>query len=208
VGVNENQLSTEQPIILKLDGKEFPTKLDKAGIFTGSIDGQTLQNASTKTITAIVSFNQENQKIITQMRYQIADKKNTLTIDVDPIQAVKVNNSDDTIEIKGKLIEPYSSGWLYFAIIVDNMASGLAGAAFIAFLSSLTSVSFTAVQYAIISSLMTLTPKILGGYSGTIVSNIGYPKFFFMTTFIGISILILVVWVAKLLREHQNSSPN
>nr|WP_171531980.1 MFS transporter [Acinetobacter defluvii] len=208
VGVNENQLSTEQPIILKLDGKEFPAKLDKAGIFTGSIDGQTLQNASTKTITAIVSFNQKNQKIMTQMRYQIDDKKNTLAIDVDPIQAVKVNHSDDTIEIKGKLIEPYSSGWLYFAIIVDNMASGLAGAAFIAFLSSLTSVSFTAVQYAIFSSLMTLTPKILGGYSGTIVSNIGYPKFFLMTTFIGIPILILVVWVAKLLREHQNSSPN
>lgn len=208
VGVNENQLIAEQPIILKLDGKEFPAKLDKAGIFTGSIDGQTLQNASTKTITAIVNFNQENQKIMTQMRYQIADKKNTLAIDVDPIQAVKVNHSEDSVEIKGKLIEPYSSGWLYFAIIVDNMASGLAGAAFIAFLSSLTSVSFTAVQYAIFSSLMTLTPKILGGYSGTIVSNIGYPKFFLMTTFIGIPILILVVWVAKLLREHQNSSPN
>jgi hypothetical protein len=37
--------------------------------------------------------------------------------------------------------EPYSSLWLYFAIIVDNLASGLAGAAFIAFLSSLTSVT-------------------------------------------------------------------
>ena len=91
------------------------------------------------------------------------------------------------------------------AIIVDNLASGLAGAAFIAFLSSLTSVSFTAVQYAIFSSLMTLTPKILGGYSGTIVTNIGYPKFFLMTTLIGIPILILVVWVGKLLRDHQKS---
>ncbi len=51
---------------------------------------------------------------------------------------------------------------------------------------------------------MTLTPKILGGYSGTIVSNIGYPKFFLMTTLIGIPILVLVVWVAKLLRQHQS----
>ena len=88
---------------------------------------------------------------------------------------------------------------------MDNLASGLAGAAFIAFLSSLTSVSFTAVQYAIFSSLMTLTPKILGGYSGTIVTNIGYPNFFLMTTLIGIPILILVVWVAKLLRDHQHT---
>ena len=110
------------------------------------------------------------------------------------------------VEIQGKVIKPYSTAWLYFAIIVDNLASGLAGAAFIAFLSSLTSVSFTAVQYAIFSSLMTLTPKILGGYSGTIVTNIGYPNFFLMTTLIGIPILILVVWVAKLLGEHQHTS--
>ena len=102
------------------------------------------------------------------------------------------------------MIKSYSSLWLYFVIIIDNLASGLAGAAFIAFLSSLTSVSFTAVQYAIFSSLMTLTPKLLGGYSGTIVSNIGYPNFFLMTTLIGIPILILVVWVAKLLRDHEN----
>jgi PAT family beta-lactamase induction signal transducer AmpG len=74
---------------------------------------------------------------------------------VDPSQS-------GTIELSGKVIKGYSSLWLYFAIIVDNLASGLAGAAFIAFLSSLTSVSFTAVQYAIFSSLMTLTPKLLG----------------------------------------------
>jgi len=55
---------------------------------------------------------------------------------------------------------------------------------------------------------MTLTPKILGGYSGTIVTNIGYPNFFLMTTLIGIPILILVVWVAKLLGEHQKQSVN
>jgi cytochrome c biogenesis factor len=59
---------------------------------------------------------------------------------------------------------------------------------------------------ALISSLMTLTPKLLGGYSGTIVSNIGYPNFFLMTTLIGIPILILVVWVAKLLRDHENQT--
>ena len=102
------------------------------------------------------------------------------------------------------MIKPYSKAWLYFAIIVDNLASGLAGAVFIAFLSSLTSVSFTAVQYAIFSSLMTLTPKILGGYSGTIVTKIGYPDFFLMTTLIGIPILILVIWVARLLKQHEN----
>ncbi|WP_372405149.1 MFS transporter [Acinetobacter piscicola] len=204
LGVDAAGLVDEQPITLKLDTQEFPAKLDKDGVFTGSIDAQTLQNSPTKTITASVNFKQASEPLSTQTGYKIAETQGTLAMDVNPIQAVKVNG-DDSVEIKGKLIEPYSSGWLYFAIIVDNMASGLAGAAFIAFLSSLTSVSFTAVQYAIFSSLMTLTPKILGGYSGTIVSNIGYPKFFLMTTFIGIPILILVVWVAKLLKEHQQS---
>ena len=114
---------------------------------------------------------------------------NPMDIDIQPITI----GTGENVEIQGKVIKPYSSWWLYFAIIVDNLAAGLAGAAFIAFLSSLTSVSFTAVQYAIFSSLMTLTPKILGGYSGTIVTNIGYPNFFLMTTLIGIPILILVV---------------
>jgi hypothetical protein len=49
--------------------------------------------------------------------------------------------------------------WLYIAVAADNLAAGLASAAFVAFLSSLTSVSFTAVQYAIFSSLMTLAAQ-------------------------------------------------
>lgn len=204
VSVQAAELNAEQPITLRLDGKEYAAKLDKDGMFTGTIDGKNLQNSASKNITAIANFNQSHATVNAQQNYQISDKKTALDVDIQPIPAVNSQSTGST-EIKGKVIEQYSSAWLYFAIIVDNLASGLAGAAFIAFLSSLTSVSFTAVQYAIFSSLMTLTPKILGGYSGTIVTNIGYPKFFLMTTLIGIPILILVVWVAKLLREHSHS---
>lgn len=70
---------------------------------------------------------------------------------------------------------------LYVVIAADNLAAGLASAAFVAFLSSLTSVRFTAVQYAVFSSLMTLIPKLFGGYSGTMVDALGYPSFFFIT---------------------------
>jgi PAT family beta-lactamase induction signal transducer AmpG len=84
---------------------------------------------------------------------------------------------------------------LYLAVAADNLAAGLASAAFVAFLSSLTSVSFTAVQYAIFSSLMTLLPKVLGGYSGSIVDGIGYPGFFVFTTLIGVPV-VLLVWLA------------
>ena len=84
---------------------------------------------------------------------------------------------------------------LYIVISADNLSAGLASTAFVAFLSSLTSVSFTAMQYAIFSSLMTLFPKLLGGYSGSIVEALGYPTFFLLTTLLGVPVLLLV-WCA------------
>lgn len=92
---------------------------------------------------------------------------------------------------------PGSLPYMYLAVVFDNLAAGLASAVFIAFLSALTSIRFTAVQYAIFSSLMTLLPKVLGGYSGTIVDKMGYPFFFTFTFAIGIPILILIYLVDK-----------
>jgi PAT family beta-lactamase induction signal transducer AmpG len=63
-------------------------------------------------------------------------------------------------------------------------------------------VSFTAVQYAIFTSLMTLIPKVLGGYSGTIVDSVGYPIFFTFTTLIGVPVLGLIVLTQRQLARH------
>lgn len=104
----------------------------------------------------------------------------------DPVALVQLPWLADPVLLK--------TVWMYFAVTVDNLAAGLASAAFIAFLSSLTSVSFTAVQYAIFSSLMTLIPKVIGGYSGTIVDSIGYPAFFAMTAALGAPVLVLIYW--------------
>ena len=87
--------------------------------------------------------------------------------------------------------------YMYFAVMFDNMASGLASAIFVAFLSVLTNVRFSMVQYALLSSLMTLTPKVLGGYSGAMVENMGYPAFFTFTALIGIPVLFLIYMVNK-----------
>jgi PAT family beta-lactamase induction signal transducer AmpG len=86
---------------------------------------------------------------------------------------------------------------LYAVVAADNLAAGFASAAFVAFLSSLTHVSFTAVQYAIFSSLMTLLPKTLGGYSGAMVDALGYPWFFVLTTLMGLPVLALVAWASR-----------
>ncbi|MDO4578446.1 MAG: MFS transporter [Acinetobacter sp.] len=202
-GLDAAQLQPEQPLSLVLDGKEYPAKLEEGGLFSGVIEGQQLQTAQNSTIQVQAQL-LDGSTLSASRSYQLAPQHPVLDIDIQALTPVDIN-ADAAVEVRGKVIKPYSSLWLYLAIIIDNLASGLAGAAFIAFLSSLTSVSFTAVQYAIFSSLMTLTPKILGGYSGTIVNNIGYPNFFLMTTLLGIPILILVVWVAKLLRAHEHA---
>ena len=84
---------------------------------------------------------------------------------------------------------------LILVIAADNLSAGLASAAFIAYLSSLTNISFTAFQYALFSSLMTLLPKLLGGYSGSMVDSMGYSNFFMMTALIGLPVMLLV-WLA------------
>lgn len=97
---------------------------------------------------------------------------------------------------------------LLMVIIADNGSAGIAAAAFVAYLSSLTSVSFTAIQYAIFSSLMTLFPKILAGYSGSMVDNVGYPMFFIGTAIIGIPVLFLILWIYRLqygVQENEGS---
>lgn len=97
---------------------------------------------------------------------------------------------------------------LYLVISADNLSGGIAVAAFIAFLSSLTNITFTAVQYAIFSSLMTLLPKILGGYSGTMVDELGYSNFFIITAVMGIPILILIALVGKRFNQAKAESSN
>ncbi len=86
--------------------------------------------------------------------------------------------------------------FLAVVIAADNLSAGLAMTAFVAFLSSLTNISFTAVQYAIFSSIMTLMPKLIGGYSGSLVTAFGYKSFFMMTAVMGIPVLGLV-WLVR-----------
>ena len=81
---------------------------------------------------------------------------------------------------------------MYLAVGIDNLAGGFASTVFVVFLSGLTNIRFTAVQYALLSSLMTLSPKILGGYSGAMASQLGYPTFFLLTALMGVPILLLV----------------
>jgi MFS transporter, PAT family, beta-lactamase induction signal transducer AmpG len=81
---------------------------------------------------------------------------------------------------------------LVWVISADNLSSGIASAAFIAYLSSLTNVQYSATQYALFSSMMLLAPKWLAGFSGVYVDRFGYESFFTTTALIGIPVLVLI----------------
>jgi PAT family beta-lactamase induction signal transducer AmpG len=82
---------------------------------------------------------------------------------------------------------------LIVTICFDNFSSGLATTAFVAYLSSLTNLKFSATQYALLSSIMLLLPRLLGGYSGTMVERVGYADFFSLTALLGIPTLLLIL---------------
>lgn len=88
--------------------------------------------------------------------------------------------------------------FLTFMISADNLAQGLAGAVFVGFLSLLVNRQFTAVQYAMLSSVMTLFPKVLGGYSGGMVEQMGFANFYLMTAIIGIPVLLMLIYAVKI----------
>ena len=84
---------------------------------------------------------------------------------------------------------------LIWVVSADNLASGIASAAFIAYLSGLTNVNYSATQYALFSSMMLLAPKWLAGFSGVYVDAHGYAAFFNSTALLGVPVLLLV-WLA------------
>jgi PAT family beta-lactamase induction signal transducer AmpG len=87
--------------------------------------------------------------------------------------------------------------WLAVVISADNVSAGLSNAVFIAYLSSLTNQAYTATQYALFSSFMTLPGKVISGFSGFIVDGYGYISFFVYAAAIGIPAILLVVYLMR-----------
>lgn len=84
---------------------------------------------------------------------------------------------------------------LVITISGDNFCGGLAMAVLIAWMSSLTSSAYTATQYALFSSLMTLPGKFIGGFAGLVVASQGYAVFFVYVATIGVPAIVLVWWL-------------
>lgn len=88
-------------------------------------------------------------------------------------------------------------GMLWLQVGVENFTDGLADAAFVAYLSSLCNVAFTATQYALLSSLAALPLRTLGASSGYLAEAMGWPSFFLLTTAAALPALCLAVWLMR-----------
>lgn len=91
---------------------------------------------------------------------------------------------------------------LALTISFDNFAQGYAGTIFIAYLSSLTNISFTATQYALFSSLSVFFGKLVAGYSGEVQEWVGWFGFFLYAAATGIPSIVLSIIVVRRTRTE------
>lgn len=86
---------------------------------------------------------------------------------------------------------------LAVVIGADSLAGGIATAVFIAYLSSLTNTAYTATQYALFSSLMTLFPKVIAGFSGIVVDTFGYFTFYIYSSLLGLPAILIILYLMR-----------
>ena len=98
----------------------------------------------------------------------------------------------------------------YLALVIsaDNLSGGFAATAFVAYLSSITNRAYTATQYALFSSLMTLPGKFISGFSGIVVDHTGYFDFFILAGLLGLPAIVLTLIMIKYFSTDQKTEPN
>jgi MFS transporter, PAT family, beta-lactamase induction signal transducer AmpG len=104
------------------------------------------------------------------------------------------------------LLGPQTYG-LVFAIMADNISGGLAISVFIAYLSSLTNTAYTATQYALFSSIMTLPGQFLAGFTGLLAEHVGWFWFFISSALIGLPAIVLAVLLARIAHPDRIRRP-
>mgnify|MGYP003520386567 CR=1 FL=1 len=102
------------------------------------------------------------------------------------------------------LLSQYPANLNVFVAVIggENLSGGFLGAAAVAWLSSLVNQHYTATQYALFSSLVTLPGKLVGGFSGFMVADMGYGGFFIFSTVAVIPALLLFAWIVPRLKQH------
>lgn len=99
------------------------------------------------------------------------------------------------------------TGGLVAAIIADNITGGMAISVLIAYMSSLTNAAYTATQYALLSSLMTLPGQFLGGFTGFVAEQVGWVWFFISAAALGLPAILLAFVIARIANPDTIARP-
>jgi PAT family beta-lactamase induction signal transducer AmpG len=86
---------------------------------------------------------------------------------------------------------------LAVTITLENLAGGMSITAFVAYLSSLCTVAFTATQYALLSSLMGFSRDVVSATSGKLAEMVSWETFFIITTLMSVPGLLLLLYMIK-----------
>ena len=86
---------------------------------------------------------------------------------------------------------------VYFASIFESFSGGLGTAAFLTFLTSLCKKEFSSTQYAVFSTLFSLSLTFSRSLAGYGASYLGYTYFFLITFFISLPPFLLIFWIIK-----------
>ena len=86
---------------------------------------------------------------------------------------------------------------LVWTIGIENLSGGMGTAAFVAYLSSLCNVAYTATQYALLSSFMAFGRTLLASSGGWIAERMGWVDFFLITTVVALPGLLLLWWMMR-----------
>jgi PAT family beta-lactamase induction signal transducer AmpG len=86
---------------------------------------------------------------------------------------------------------------LGYVIGFENLATGIGAGVVVAYMSGLCNIGYTATQYALLTSLVSLTRGTLGVSSGALVDSLGWDQFFILTTVIAVPALFILVMLKK-----------
>ncbi len=86
---------------------------------------------------------------------------------------------------------------LVLTIGFENLAGGMGSAAFVAYLSVLCNVAYTATQYALFSSFMAVGRTVLSSTSGIIADRVEWVVFFALSTLLALPGLLVLAWMLK-----------
>jgi PAT family beta-lactamase induction signal transducer AmpG len=87
-------------------------------------------------------------------------------------------------------------GMLMLTVAVENICGGMATAAFVAYLSGLCSVAYTATQYALLTSLAAFARDVLATGSGWCAESLGWVGYFLFSTALALPGLGLLLWLS------------